>query len=184
MGLSVVSNTALIYLPLGPSIILLVVIIFLGIISDVIGVAVTAADEEPFHAMASDRIGGSRQAVWLVRNADQVASFANDVVGDVAGTVSGAVGASIVFALVAFSPDLNEAVLTTVSIGLIAALTVAGKAYGKSFAISNSAQVVFQVAKVMFWVERVCGVSIWQVGKHNRKQERTGVERRERKSRW
>ena len=84
--LSLTSNTALSYLPLFPSIVLLAAIVWLGIIFDIVGVAVTVANEEPFHAMASKRIPGSRQGVWLIRRAEQVANFCNDVVGDIAGT--------------------------------------------------------------------------------------------------
>ena len=63
-------------------------------IFDIIGVAVTAAREEPFHAMAVDRVSGAQQAIRLVRHADKVATFTNDMIGDVAGTLSGAVAAA------------------------------------------------------------------------------------------
>ena len=39
--------------------------IILGIIFDIIGVAVTAADERPFHSMAARRIPGAREALGL-----------------------------------------------------------------------------------------------------------------------
>lgn len=182
VGLSVVSRTALQYLPLGPSIVLLITIVFLGILFDIIGVAVTAADEGPFHAMATDRVPGARQAVWLIRNADQVASFANDVIGDVAGTVSGAVGASIVFAIVAYRPDLSEVILMTVVVGLVAALTVGGKAYGKGFAIQHCESVVYQVGKLMALIEQALGVTVWHVGKPKRKHRKNRLKAKARKN--
>jgi len=71
------------------ALLILLVIILIGIIFDIIGVAVTSADEEPFHAMASDRVFGAKYAIKLIRNADMVSNFCNDVVGDICGVVSG-----------------------------------------------------------------------------------------------
>ena len=55
--------------------------ILLGIVFDIIGVAVTAADERPFHSMAAHRTPGAREALGLIRKANKVSSFCNDVVG-------------------------------------------------------------------------------------------------------
>ena len=62
--------------------------ILLGIVFDIIGVAVTAADERPFHSMAARKTPGARQALALIRKANKVSSFCNDVVGDICGIVS------------------------------------------------------------------------------------------------
>ena len=40
--------------------IILLSIVFIGIIFDVIGVAVTSADERPFHSMASRKVAGAQ----------------------------------------------------------------------------------------------------------------------------
>ncbi|MFR2495385.1 MAG: hypothetical protein ACLTBF_06705, partial [Christensenellales bacterium] len=40
----------------------LIVLISIGVITDVIGTAVTSADEQPFIAMASKRIRGAKQS--------------------------------------------------------------------------------------------------------------------------
>ena len=74
---------------------LLFFIVALGILFDMVGVAVTAADEKPFHAMAAKKVPGAGKAIWLLRNADKVASFCNDVVGDICGIISGAASAVI-----------------------------------------------------------------------------------------
>lgn len=42
-------------LPITISFVLLLVIILLGILFDIIGIAATAADEVPFHAMAAKK---------------------------------------------------------------------------------------------------------------------------------
>ena len=58
----------------------LIVLISIGVITDVIGTAVTSADEQPFIAMASKRIRGAKQALQLIRKAERVSSLLNDVV--------------------------------------------------------------------------------------------------------
>ena len=46
----------------------LIVLVMIGIITDVIGTAVTSADEQPFIAMASKRILGAKQALQLMQH--------------------------------------------------------------------------------------------------------------------
>ena len=74
---------------------ILFAIIVVGIIFDIIGVAVTSADEKPFHSMAARKVPGSQEAIRLLRNAERVGSICNDVVGDICGVVSGAASATI-----------------------------------------------------------------------------------------
>lgn len=127
----------------------LFLVILTGIIFDIVGTAVTAANESPFHAMAADKVKGSKQAIYLVRNADKVANICNDVVGDIAGTLSGALMVGMVFDFVNFFQNLSEDLLSSMAVALIAALTVGGKAFGKSYAIENSDQIIFSVGKVL-----------------------------------
>ena len=74
---------------------ILFIIIFVGIIFDVIGMAVASADEKPFHSMASRKVPGAHEAIRLLRNAERVSSICNDVVGDICGVVSGSASATI-----------------------------------------------------------------------------------------
>ena len=46
---------------------ILLAIIFIGIIFDVIGVAVTSAEEKPFHSMAARKVPGAQDAIRLLR---------------------------------------------------------------------------------------------------------------------
>ena len=78
------------------ALLILVLFIVLGIVFDIIGVAVTAADPKPFHSMAAHKEKGAKEALSLLRNADRVSSVCNDVVGDICGIVSGATSAVIV----------------------------------------------------------------------------------------
>ncbi|MGI9951548.1 hypothetical protein V3F56_04220 [Moorellaceae bacterium AZ2] len=134
---------------------LLIVIILTGIVFDVLGTAVAAAVEPPFHAKAARKIPGAKQAIWLLRNADRVASFANDVVGDVCGTLSGAIGAGILFRLAGAAAE--SVLLGTTMTALIAAFTVGGKAAGKRMAIREAEEIVFWVGRVIAVVEGLTG---------------------------
>jgi CBS domain containing-hemolysin-like protein len=105
--------------------------------------------------MASNRVRGARQGIWLVRHADKVSVFCNDVVGDIGGTLSGAIGASIVFQLVSSGFPLTETVLSTLMIAAVAALTVGGKAMAKSFAISHSVEILLLAGKLLYALEKI-----------------------------
>ena len=122
--------------------------IALGILFDIVGVSVTAADERPFHSMASHKEPGAREAIRLIRNADKVSSFCNDVVGDICGIVSGTTAAVIVVEL---QRHLSaESVLLSLGItALVSGLTIGGKAVGKNFALERSTSVVYTVGRVV-----------------------------------
>ena len=127
--------------------------ICLGIIFDILGVAVTAADQKPFHSMASHKVRGAKQALKLLRNAPRVSSVCNDVVGDICGIVSGATGAVIVSRL---QKGLNlETVLISVGVtAVISGLTIGGKAMCKLFAMKQSTKVVFLAGRFLALFQR------------------------------
>ena len=126
----------------------LVCFIGLGIVFDIIGVAVTAADERPFHSMAAHKTPGAREALGLIRRANKVSSFCNDVVGDICGIISGSTGAIIVTRLQeAFS--IRSVAISLAVTALISGLTIGGKALGKTFAINKSTTVLQLVGRVL-----------------------------------
>ncbi|HCL51303.1 MAG TPA: hypothetical protein DHW76_09940 [Clostridiaceae bacterium] len=125
---------------------LLIIIIAIGILFDIIGVAVTAADETPFHSMASRKVKGARTAVKLIKNADKVSNFCNDVIGDVCGIVSGATGAIIVSKILIINDGNYSSVMSLTVSAIIASITVGGKAIGKNFAIRESNNIIYSVA--------------------------------------
>ncbi|MDO9536264.1 MAG: hypothetical protein Q7J85_13300 [Bacillota bacterium] len=137
------------------SFILLIIIIFIGIFFDMIGTAVLAADEKPFHAKAAKKIYGAKKGIFLVRHAEQVANFCNDVIGDISGVVSGVVAAVIIINLVAGVPELSEIWLSILLAGIVSALTVGGKAVGKYFAINNPTNIVFLSARFLAAIDRL-----------------------------
>jgi CBS domain containing-hemolysin-like protein len=129
--------------------VILFIFIAIGILFDIIGMAATSATEKEFHSMASRKVSGAKEAVWLSRNASKVSSLCNDVVGDISGIISGATGALIVARLTS-GMDILPALLTSLTItGLIAALTIGGKAIGKGFGIGYSVKIVFAVGKIL-----------------------------------
>lgn len=132
---------------------ILIVIVFLGIISDLIGIAVATADEKPFHSMASKKIDGAKFAIKLIKNAGPVSNFCNDVIGDIAGIISGAAGAIILVEVSKIYDIVNTAVYSIVLSGVVAAITVGGKALGKEIALRKSKEIVFSVAKILYWVK-------------------------------
>lgn len=133
----------------------LLAIVFTGIMFDMIGIAATAADEVPLLAKAAKKVTGAREALYLVRNAGQVANFCNDVVGDIANIVSGVLAAFLVLRLVAAGIVAESPAVSIVITGLISALTVGGKAFGKSVAIERSTDILLWSAKVLASLEAV-----------------------------
>ena len=126
----------------------LLVFIALGILFDMIGVAVTAADPRPFHSMAAHKEKGGKEAIRLLNSADRVSSVCNDVVGDICGIVSGSTAAVIVTHLQQNFSTTNVLISIAVT-ALISALTIGGKALFKSVAIQESTKVVYRVARLM-----------------------------------
>ena len=135
------------------ALLILTFFIVLGIVFDIIGVAVTAADARPFHSMAAHKEKGAKEALALVRNADRVSSVCNDVVGDICGIVSGATGAVIVTRL---QSGLNvQNVLISVGVtALISGVTIGGKALGKPFAMKQSKRVVYLAGRFLHLFHR------------------------------
>jgi CBS domain containing-hemolysin-like protein len=134
---------------------ILLFIILVGIIFDVIGVAVTSADEKPFHSMAARKVPGAQESIKLMRNAERVSSICNDVIGDICGVVSGSASATIaaqVLQSINFSwPQL----VTLLMSALVAGLTVGGKAIGKTVAINSCTKIVHSVGKFLYVLHHI-----------------------------
>ncbi|HEX2928029.1 MAG TPA: Mg2+ and Co2+ transporter CorB [Ruminiclostridium sp.] len=131
------------------SFLIVFVIIIISILFDIIGVAATAADEAPFHSMASRKLYGAKQAVKLIRNADKVSNFCNDVVGDICGVISGTAAAFIVYKFSGSGTDAQNSIFGLSITAMVASLTVGGKALGKSVALQNSNYIIYKVAVVI-----------------------------------
>ncbi|WP_411953408.1 hypothetical protein ACKXGF_08835 [Alkalibacillus sp. S2W] len=138
-------------------IIIVLTIVLIGVLSDMLGIAATAASEKPFHSMASEKVYGAKNAIRIVRNADKFATFCNDVIGDIAGVISGTASTLVVIQLATVITDGNistyQFVIGIIFTSLVAALTVGGKALGKSLAVRLSTDLVLFAGKVTAIIE-------------------------------
>lgn len=123
---------------------ILVLVILVGVVFDIVGTAVSVSGQSHLNAKASRRIPGAKKALVLVRNASKVANICNDVVGDICGTVSGGLGTALAGLLIVGGGWQGLMVSVGIS-GGIAAVTVAGKALGKNFAIDNADEIIYRV---------------------------------------
>lgn len=160
-------------------------IVFIGVIFDTIGVAATAANESPFHAMAARKINGAKHAVLITRNADRFANFCNDVIGDIAGIVSGTAAAYVVLQL-SFQfghgeGSLFQFIVSIVFTSVVAALTVGGKSIGKTIAIHYSTPIIYQVGRLLFLLEVKLKVKFLTNGENGKKD--NGNRTKEKKNR-
>ena len=135
--------------------VILIVFVLIGILFDIIGVAVTSANEIPFHSLSSQKIRGAKEAVRLIRSADRVGSFCNDVIGDIVGIISGSATTVIVAMILSTGININNFLMTTLMTAIVAALTIGGKAAGKRIAIEKSNEIVFFVAKTISFIAPV-----------------------------
>lgn len=136
------------------ALVILLLIILIGIAFDIVGVAVTAAEERPLHSMAAKKVPGAKEAIGLIKNADRVASICNDVVGDICGVVSGSASAVIAVRLLeSFTPTWSSILKIAMS-ALVAGLTVGGKAIGKGVAMRYSVQIVHFVGRLKAFLSR------------------------------
>ena len=144
--LSLLANNAIPNLSLVFGILITLVFIGVGILFDIIGVSVTAADEAVFHSMSSRKVKGANVAVRFKKSADKVSSFCCDVIGDICGVISGAAGTAIAAILIT-EYHTNIIVTGLLITAIISSLTIGGKAIGKSFAINKSDIILYGFAK-------------------------------------
>ncbi len=127
---------------------LLFLFIVIGIAFDIVGVAVASADEKTFHSMASRKVFAARESILLIRKAEKVSNFCNDVVGDIAGIVSGSMIGVVVGYMMDAGLSFNELMLSTILTGLVAAMTIGGKSLGKTIAMNNNNTVIYLVGVI------------------------------------
>lgn len=130
------------------AIIVILVFIGIGILFDMIGIAITVADIKTFNSMATKRVKGSKLAVSFIKNSEKASSFCNDVIGDICGIVSGSAGIALANML-SVPLNINIFTMTLVITAIIAALTIGGKALGKAAAINKSTIILYNFCKVL-----------------------------------
>lgn len=146
--LSFVSQATIPNLSLFFGILITLLFVLIGIVFDIVGVAVTSADEKVFHSMNSRKVKGANVAVKFKKNADKVSSFCCDVIGDICGVISGCSATTIAVILVN-QFNFNALITSLFVTAIISSLTIGGKAIGKSFAINKSDIILYEFAKVV-----------------------------------
>ena len=144
---------------MGVAFLILLAIILIGIVFDIIGMAVASADEKPFHAMAARKVPGAKASIQLLRNAERVSSICNDVVGDICGVVSGSASATIAAQILSKFDFSWPQIVGLLMSAFCAGLTVGGKAIGKSFAVNSCTEIVHTVGKLLYWFQNLTGAS-------------------------
>lgn len=153
-GVSVAAEYFISNLSLVASVGILFLLIAIGVLFDVIGVAFASCDQSPFIAMSAKKNAKAHYALKMLKNADVVSNFCNDVIGDICGIVSGAAGAAITLKALVFNfpvPDMAVSILIS---ALIAAITVAGKAWGKSIALKKNKDIVLAIGAAATFFSR------------------------------
>ena len=129
------------------SILMLLLLILISIVFDTIGVAATSCDVAPLLIMSNKKVKGATQAVILVKNAEKVSNICADVIGDMCGIISGSCSAAIVIMFAVNSP--NDYWFSIITSGIVASLTVGGKAFFKKIAIKKSKEVMLFTGRVL-----------------------------------
>ena len=131
----------------------LLFIVALGIVFDIIGVAVMSAGRSRFIPWRPRSAGALPRRWRSCATPKKVSSFCNDVVGDICGVVSGS--ASAVLAAMALQHFAPESVAQLIMSALVAGLTIAGKAIGKTFAMKQATSIVLTVAQPIAFFKRL-----------------------------
>jgi hypothetical protein len=98
--------------------------------------------------MAAQKIKAGKTGLSLIRKADQVSSFCNDVIGDICGVVSGSAAATVALRL-AMIMGIGSLWVNLILCGFVSAITVGGKAIGKAIGMNYSVEIVTIVAKIV-----------------------------------
>lgn len=145
---TLVSETVIPNVGIFLGVILTLIFILIGVLFDMVGLAVATAEEAQFNSMVAKRVKGAKMALKLKKNAAKVSSFCNDVVGDICGIVSGSTGAVIALKIIE-KYEYNALLVTLIIMGIISSLTIGGKAIEKGIAMKKSNKILFNFAKFL-----------------------------------
>ena len=127
---------------------IILLFIGIGIVFDMVGIAITVADIKTFNSMASKQVKGAKLAIKLIKNSEKASSFCNDVIGDICGIISGSAGVALAN-IIATNFNFNPLIVSLLITAIISALTIGGKAMGKATAINKSTLILFRFSQVI-----------------------------------
>lgn len=147
---SLLSQTVLSHLGAVLAAATIMLFIFVSVVFDMIGIAITSADESFFKTQLENHVKGSTIAIKLKKHSEKVCSFCADVVGDICGILSGAAGACIIMSLAKNISNSSVVILiSTLVSSLIAGLTILFKALMKGYAIKNANKIILRLGKLL-----------------------------------
>jgi len=143
---SLLSQTILSSIGIVMAILTFLFFIFISVVFDMIGVAITCASEDFFLQRKEEK--GASVALLMKKNSEKVCSFCNDVVGDICGILSGACGACVIMTITEHIETATFVVIVSSLVSaIIAGLTIFSKALMKSYAISNANSFILKIGK-------------------------------------
>lgn len=129
----------------------LILVILIGILFDMIGMAIATCDEAPFHAKAAKKHNGAKEVIRLLKKKDRATNVCNDLMGDICGILSGSACALIAVKLSSIL-QMDIAIISLVLSAVVAAITVGGKAIGKGISMNNAEKIMYMVGAVLHLV--------------------------------
>ena len=126
----------------------LILVILIGILFDMIGMAIATCDEAPFHAKAAKKHNGAKEVIRLLKKKDRATNVCNDLMGDICGILSGSACALIAVKLSSIL-QIDIAIISLVLSAVVAAITVGGKAIGKGISMNNAEKIMYMVGAVL-----------------------------------
>lgn len=153
-GLNIIAELFLNDMGILPACAVVLVLIVIGVVFDMIGVAFASCDQVPFIAMSAKKIKKAGKALKLLKKAEMISSVCNDVIGDICSIVSGAAGAAIVAKVLLAAEGASDIAISVGVSALISALTVGGKAMGKTFAMEKNVFIVEAVGSLLSVFDR------------------------------
>ena len=127
---------------------IVIAFIAISILFDMISIAVTTADEAPFHSMNSRRVKGANVAIQLLKNRDKVASLSADVIGDVCGIITGAASVTISLGISSLL-GIEQFIVSLTVTAILAAMTIGGKAIFKPIALANNKAILYRFCSIL-----------------------------------
>lgn len=149
-----VSNVVIEKMNLVLAIIVLILVILLGIMFDMIGMAIATCEEAPFHAKAAKKHNGAKEVIKLLKEKDKATNVCNDLIGDICGIVSGSACALVSVKLSALL-GMDVVIVSLVLSAIVAMITVGGKAIGKGLSMNNAENIMYMVGAVLHIVKPI-----------------------------
>ena len=143
-----VSNVVIEKLNIILAVLVLVAVIVVGILFDMVGMAIATCEEAPFHAKAAKKHSGAKEVLKLLKEKDKATNVCNDLLGDICGIISGSAGALIAVKL-SLILNMDVVIVSLILSAITAAITVGGKALGKGISMKNAEKIMYMVGAVL-----------------------------------